>query len=150
MAFHYLIDGYNVIYAWPEIPSGAWQLKREFLLRFLKTQKPQGNNAVTVVFDSREGLGDRMKDGSISVVFTAGETADDWISQKVRATSNPRVIVVVSNDKGIRAQVRGTGARFMTADEFLREKSRPQANPPNKQVPESGDDITEEFKKKWL
>ena len=151
MAKHYLIDGYNVIYAWREIPPGAWQLKREFLLRFLKTQKPQGNNAVTVVFDSREGTGNQCADGTLSVVYTAGESADDWISHKVREAANPRTLVVVSNDKGIRHMVRGTGARFLSADEFLKAASR--ARPPKNvanSTPSAGDEITEEFKKKWL
>ena len=152
MGLHYLIDGYNVIYAWPEIPPGAWQLKREFLLRFLKSQKPHGNNAVTVVFDSREGSGSQSSDGGISVVYTAGETADDWISNKVRGTANPRTLVVVSNDKGIRNLIRGTGAKFQSATEFL-QTSRSSSTPKNKRSeapPAVADDITEEFKKKWL
>jgi predicted RNA-binding protein with PIN domain len=150
MAFHYLIDGYNVIYAWPEIPPGAWELKREFLLRFLKTQKPQGNNPVTVVFDSRVGTGNRSTSGSLFVVYTAGESADDWISHKVREAANPRTLVVVSNDKGIRHMVRGTGARFLSADEFLKPKAGIPTSPPRKPKLDARDDITEEFKKKWL
>lgn len=149
MAFHYLVDGYNMIYAWPEIPPGVWDLKRKFLLRFLQTQKPQKNNRVTVIFDSREGSGTRQSEGGIEVVFTAGETADDWISRKVREAGNPRILIVVSNDKGIRAQIRGTGAKFMSADEFIAGARRPavkHADP----APPTADDITEELKKKWL
>ncbi len=153
MAFHFLIDGYNVIYAWPDIPLGAWQIKREFLLRFLKTQQPQGNNAVTVIFDSREGTGIRSKDGALTVVFTAGESADDWIASKVREAPNPRALVVVSNDKGIRDRVRGTGARFLSADEFLKTASRSRSRKGTAKYtapPIGADKITEELKNKWL
>src|ERR1700687_3943000 len=115
MAFHFLIDGYNLLYALPHLPPGSWPEKRRQLLTFLTARRPQGKNPATVVFDSREGLGDQFKDKDLTVVFTAGETADDWISAHVRQAANPRALIVVSNDKGVRALVRGTGARFQSA-----------------------------------
>ena len=152
MAFHYLIDGYNLIYAWPNIPPGSWQKKRQVLLDFLKQRRPQGKNPVTVVFDSREGSGNESRNADMTVVYTAGETADDWISHKVRGVPNPGSLIVVSNDKGLRAQVRGTGAKFILATDFLNtgmaspaRKSDRQAN-----LPEAAQEITEEFEKKWL
>src|SRR4051794_11164522 len=119
MAFRYLIDGYNLLFALPQLPAGSWQEKRTRLLIFLQEKRPQGKNPATIVFDSREGLGDQAELGDLRVVFTAGETADDWISAKVRQTVNPQALVVVSNDLGIRTLVRGTGARFVTATDFL-------------------------------
>ena len=149
MAFHYLVDGYNVIYAWPEMPSGSWQAKRQHLLDFLKKHRPHGNNAATVVFDSREGTGNKSSDGGISIVYTAGGTADDWISDRVRRGPNPRLFVVVSNDKGLQHLVRGTGARFLSADQFLKPavRTRPSRTPAKELT---DDKITEEFEKKWL
>ncbi len=152
MAFHYLIDGYNLIYAWPEIPTGNWQAKRQFLLDFLKKRRPHGNNALTVVFDSREGSGNQKRENDITVVYTAGGTADDWISDQVRREPNPRSIVVVSNDKGLQHLVRGTGARILSADQFLKTSSspRPRKGPVNDTPPEAAEKITEELEKKWL
>jgi predicted RNA-binding protein with PIN domain len=151
MAFQYLIDGYNLLYALPVMPPGTWQEKRAHLLAWLKQKRPQGNNAVTVIFDSRQGLGDRQTGPDLTVIFTAGETADDWISAHVRQTPNPRAMVVVSNDLGIRTMVRGTGARFLTASDFLKSSSLEKRDPGrSRQKPDNASEITDEFKEKWL
>jgi predicted RNA-binding protein with PIN domain len=150
VAYHFLVDGYNLLYALKVMPPGPWPDKRRAVITLLKTERPQGNNAVTVVFDSREGLGDRFQDQSVAVVYTSGETADEWIGAKVRRSSNPRNLIVISNDLGIRTLVQGTGARFMRATEFLkkcREDAHPKL-PAEETFPDSA--ITDEFKKKWL
>ena len=92
MSLQYILDGYNVLYALSEIPAGSWQAKRQALLNKLVADRPHGRNALIIVFDSREGMGDRGRANGIDVVFTAGETADEWISQHVRQAPNPRVI----------------------------------------------------------
>ena len=149
MAFHYIIDGYNLLYAFPEMPTGTWQDKRETLLRFLQTARPQGKNRCTVVFDSRQGLGDKYQTGELTVIFTQSETADDRISRIVRELGNANNVVVVSNDRGIQRLIGGTGAKFLKSDDFLKAAPKSQPPPPaaNKEV---RDDITDEFKKKWL
>jgi predicted RNA-binding protein with PIN domain len=146
----FVIDGYNLLYAFSDIPKGNWQEKRAHLLAFLKERRPQGNNAAILVYDSREGDGNESQEGDIRVVFTASETADDWIGRMVRKASNPRVLIVVSNDQGIRRLVQGTGARFMTATEFLKSAASPTPHAAFNEAIEEDPDITEELKKKWL
>ncbi len=149
MSFHFLIDGYNLLYALPNIPPGSLQAKREALLKLIKTKRPHGNNAATVVFDSREGSGSRHPQGDLTIVFTAGETADDWISAKVRHTAQPRTLVVVSNDQGIHRDIKGTGAKFVTADDYWKKsmKEAPSARPSTRV---EDDAITEELRIKWI
>jgi predicted RNA-binding protein with PIN domain len=150
MSLHYLIDGYNLLFALPEMPPGTWQEKRAHLLSLLELRRPHGNNALTIVFDSRQGLGDKFQQNKFTVIFTAGETADDYISAYVRRASHPRTLVVVSNDQGIRILVKGTGARFISVEEFLKKGAsspRPQRAERN---PRDEQDITDEFSKKWL
>jgi len=151
MAVHYLIDGYNLLYALPEIPPGSWQDKRAALLKLLQSRRPQGNNPLSVIFDSREGGGNTLHDRGFTVIYTAGESADDWIATYVRAAENPRILVVVSNDKGIRDQVRGTGARFISVAEFLKspQNVKKTSSEPQRDPSENAE-ITEEFKQKWL
>lgn len=152
VAYHFVIDGYNVLYAMAEIPAGTWQQKREKFLEFLRQRRPQGKNRLTIVFDSREGIGDQSQQGDIRIIFTSGETADDRISALVRQARNPREVVVVSNDRGLRTLVRGTGVKFLSATEFLMETS-PRPRPPADVEPlrsPDADKINEEFKKKWL
>ncbi|OGR89365.1 MAG: hypothetical protein A2992_08165 [Elusimicrobia bacterium RIFCSPLOWO2_01_FULL_59_12] len=150
MAFSFLVDGYNLLYALPEIPPGTWPEKRRQLLTFLTEQRPQGKNSLTVVFDSRAGLGDRLRVGDLTVVFTAGETADEWIGTQVRKAPNPRALVVVSDDQGVRRLIQGTGARYQNVSDFLK-KTRIRKHPPMPHEKPSNDrDITNELKEKWL
>src|SRR5690348_14965174 len=112
MSLEYVIDGYNLLHALPSMPPGSWEQKRCHLLDRMASRRPHGRNRLTVVFDSHQGFGDRHMHGDIQVVYTAGETTDDWIIEYVRRTANPRLCVVVTDDKGLRAMIRGTGARW--------------------------------------
>jgi predicted RNA-binding protein with PIN domain len=100
------------------------------------------------VFDSRTGLGDQIRRGAIEVVYTSGETADDWMIRKVREIPNPRVVVVVTDDQSLRRLIRGTGARWLSCSDFLKsDRNRPpQASDVDMPPP---DYITEEFRKRW-
>jgi len=147
---HYIIDGYNVLFALPQMPPGTWLEKRLGLLLWLTQVRPQGKNAATVVFDNRQGWGNQENYHGMSIVYTSGETADDWISAKVRETKNPRVLVVVSNDKGIQRMIKGTGAKWLSAHDFLAaaKTHNPQTAPPEM----AGSDrelITDEFTQRW-
>jgi len=146
---HYLIDGYNLLFALPELPSGAWMEKRQSLLVWLNHVRPHGRNTATLVFDSREGLGNREQHGDVEVVYTAGETADDWIIKHVRKTSTPRGAVVVTDDQGIRHMIKGTGARWLSAHDFIASTSNPVKKKSANRSHEF-DQITEELKRNWL
>jgi predicted RNA-binding protein with PIN domain len=151
MALTFLIDGYNLLYALPDLPPGTWEAKRVHLIELLKQRRPQGNNALTIVFDSHQGMGDRYQAAGFTVLFTAGETADERIAAIVREAANPRILVVVSNDRGIRNQIKGTGARFISCAEFMKgHPGRPGKPSQASEIPPEAGDITEEFKKKWL
>jgi predicted RNA-binding protein with PIN domain len=148
MAYHYVIDGYNLLYAMPEMPSGTWEARRTALVEWIQSRRPHGRNMATVVFDSRQGLGDRVRRGDIEILYPFGQSADDWIAAEARSAQNPRALVIVTNDKGIRDLVRGTGARWMSATEFLAQGvTSPQQE---REPPAVRNAITEELKKRWL
>lgn len=149
---HYLIDGYNVLFALPQMPPGTWLEKRVGLLLWLSQMRPQGKNLATVVFDSRQGLGDKGNYHEIDVIFTAGETADDWIIRRVRQAPNPRMLVVVSDDQGIHRMVKGTGVHGVSAREFIRRVKTPAASsrPVPALEPALQDRITDEMRRRWL
>ena len=150
MSLHYLIDGYNLLYALTDIPVGSWAQKRETLLRKIADQRPHGKNRITIIFDSREGLGDRARQDTMDIVYTAGETADDWIIKKVRQIQNPRVVVVVTNDQGLRRMVRGTGAKWVSTAEFWKSAEMPARKPSASLDNDTREAINEELRKKWL
>jgi predicted RNA-binding protein with PIN domain len=148
---HYLIDGYNLLFALPQMPPGTWLEKRLGLLLWLTQVRPQGRNEATVVFDNRQGWGSQENHHGIAIVYTSGETADDWISNKVREIKNPRVLVVVSNDKGIQRMIKGTGAKWLSAHDFLAAaKTQRSRVTPQGMAAGDRDLITDELKRQWL
>jgi predicted RNA-binding protein with PIN domain len=148
---HYLVDGYNLLYALPQMPAGSWQDKRLERLKWLLKAKPYGKNQATVIFDNRQGWGNEERYFDLSIIYTSGETADDWIIRKVRETNNPRVLVVVSNDKGIERMIRGTGARWTSAQYFVNAApSEEPSAPPTEAENQNRSTITDELRKRWL
>lgn len=122
MSVHYLIDGYNATRA---VGLGGKSLEdeRNALIRFLTQRRPQGSakNRVTVIFDSRENLFSPIERvAGIEIRFSRGRSADDAIVDFVEEANNPKEIVLVSNDRGLKQRVQGTGVRTMGVQEFFR------------------------------
>lgn len=92
------------------------------MVQHLAVQRPQGsaNNRVTVFFDSREMIFSPAEmHAGIEVRFSKGKTADDAIVDYVEENANPKQIVLVSNDRGLRQRIQGTGAKSIGVTEFL-------------------------------
>lgn len=121
MSVHYVIDGYNATRA-VGLGGKSLEEERNALLRFLSQRRPQGsaNNRVTVFFDSRENLfSPTERVAGIEVRFSRGRSADDAIVDFIEETANPKSIVLVSNDRGLKQRIQGTGAKALGVAEFL-------------------------------
>lgn len=102
-----------------------------FFLEWISRERVAGSerNRVTVVFD---GHGPRVKgagSGSVEGIFSGDQDADTVIREVVAALKNPRIAVVVTNDKSIRLSVRRKGAQTLSCEEFLamgQRKSKPR------------------------
>ena len=57
--------------------------------------------------------------GSVQVIFSRGESADDLIKKIVEQYPFKKNLVVVSNDKDIKLYVRALGAGVLSVKEFL-------------------------------
>lgn len=55
----------------------------------------------------------------VRLVFSGDRDADTVIKEWVAELSNPRDAVVVTNDRGIYAAVRGSGAQVMSCKDFF-------------------------------
>ncbi|MER2599590.1 MAG: NYN domain-containing protein [Caldilineales bacterium] len=126
-----LIDGHNLIGALPGIEltdaDDEWQLVTR--LRSFAAARRQ---PVTVVFDSGVGPAPRWQfsDAWLTVRFApAGTEADALLVQMVRAAARPREIIVVSNDRGLAAQVRAAGGQVRSATQFAAQLAPPRAAP---------------------
>ncbi len=121
MSLHFILDGYNLLKQDEHLALLNFQAGRVAFLRQIETQNLQGSasNQVTVVFDGQLGGSRERYSVGIDVVYTAGETADDWIKRFVEDSQTPKNIVVVTDDRDIRRWVRSLGAVIMGAREFL-------------------------------
>lgn len=113
---HLLIDGYNVLHAWPEYTrqmhrniDGA----RDRLIERVRVIRAVEGLRITLVFD---GKGDKPEieqpgeDAGFAVVFAPkGVSADGLIEQLVRRAKKPEHCQVISRDNLILESIRAAG-----------------------------------------
>lgn len=126
-------------------------------MELIKAKKLCGspNNKITVVFDGYAGSSGQELNGSdIRVVFSCKESADSRIKKMVEVHSNPKNVVVVSDDKEIKFFIRALGARPISVEEFICPKDKSQARQKDLLKTEltytQMDAINQELKKIWL
>ncbi|GIG36649.1 NYN domain-containing protein [Cellulomonas pakistanensis] len=117
---HLVVDGYNVSkLAWPD-QSLAEQRRR--LTERLATVAGRTGAEVTCCFDGRDAdLGTRAPNGprGVRVLFSQGEIADDLIRRLVRAEPPGRVVVAVTSDRALGADLEAAGARVLPSATLL-------------------------------
>jgi predicted RNA-binding protein with PIN domain len=129
-----IVDGYNIIGAWPEIAHGrTLEESREALISRLHDYAGYTGQTVIAVFDAwqsgRRGRTDEEL-GRFRVVYTKkGETADHYIerycSAHSRAVSLERVELRVATSDGVEQVVAlGRGATRLSARELIEEITR--------------------------
>lgn len=136
MSLEYVIDGYNVINhpAFSRYSSKKIHDKRKALVNLIKTSRLTGslNNKIIVVFDgypSSQG-DDCLKTDSepVCVIFSRDESADDKIKRIVESCPNPKIVIVVSDDKQIQLIVKALNAGVMGVEEFICGKEKLKKN----------------------
>ena len=122
-----IIDGYNVINAWPELMRlrGNLNEARDVLVHILTEYGAFENYEMIVVFDAffteeeehELQISDRMK-----VIYTgAGETADSCIERLAyTAVRAGREVYVVTSDGAEQSVILGAGAYRITSPELRR------------------------------
>lgn len=122
---HLLIDGSNLVHAWPELRSLAKQDRvaaRERLVQQVASLHDGGAMRVTVVFDGRgEALQVEQVGGVATftkIMTPDGMTADDVIEQMVGKSASPGECEVVTGDQAERSTVEALGARWVRPEEL--------------------------------
>lgn len=126
-----LVDGYNLIYAWPELKAvldvnldGA----RGKLLDILSNYKAMTDYNVIAVFDAYRVKGHEVTASdylNIHQVFTAeAQTADAYIERFTHEHGKKYDITVVTSDGLEQVIIRGAGARLISSREFIIEVER--------------------------
>jgi predicted RNA-binding protein with PIN domain len=123
-----IVDGYNVIHAWPTlkrlITDASLEVARDELIERLAVLGMVTGAEVTVVFDSHRAASstEEMVEG-VRVVFTRkGHSADHAIERiAYQATAGADVITVATSDRFQRDLVRGMGGAVISALELERQ-----------------------------
>lgn len=159
MSLHFLIDGYNVIRQSRYLKNiSASADVRSCLVKIIQEKRLAGsrNNRVTIVFDGRSNVVSYNAQGNdqIKIVFSKEDSADEIIKRIVSNASNPKQIVVVSNDRQIISFSKSLGAKTMSVDEFLKEEeqSRQKRQEPLKVglTYQQQETIDQELRRLWL
>ncbi len=122
---HYIIDGYNVIYAWPELRARTGELSeaRDCLIQAMMEYGAYEHLDVTIVFDAQFTALETQTEthgAHVTVLYTAAdETADSCIErlayESVRAR---REVHVVTSDSAEQSVVLGAGAYRLPSREL--------------------------------
>ena len=127
-----IVDGYNVIYAWPEFDKNresGLDYARSRLVSILADHSALTGLKVVVVFDAHQikGGGERTEliDG-VEVIYTQqGETADSLIERMVGSFSDDAgPVYVVTSDWAEQVIIFGRGAFRLTPGELHEQVQR--------------------------
>jgi predicted RNA-binding protein with PIN domain len=137
VSLEYIIDGCNVVYhaSFAQHVSRKQSDNRISLCEYISMKRLCGSrhNRVTVVFDGFPpvGRGNTFERSDLDVLFSQERTGDETIRRLVEKKSQPKNVVVVSDDKEIGFFVKGLGARWMKVEEFI---GPPREEKPRKPV----------------
>jgi uncharacterized protein len=121
-----IVDGYNVIGAWPvlsEMKTKELGRARDELLSILSEYQAYSGIKIVVVFDAHQvpGVGKKLKEYRVDIYYTKeNETADELIERLVkRWSSRRRRITVATSDYTEQRVTFGSGALRKPARELL-------------------------------
>lgn len=126
-----IVDGYNIIYAWPEfekLKESSLEYARSKLVSILANYSPLSGQKIVVVFDAHQvrNAVERTEiiDG-VEVVYTQqGETADALIERLVGSLSNEGAVYVATSDWAEQGIIFGRGAYRLTPGELRTQVNR--------------------------
>jgi predicted RNA-binding protein with PIN domain len=130
-----VVDGYNVIHAWPDLRlllGESLELARDRLVERLATLAQVTGVEVTVVFDAHRRRGGResqeVRDG-VRIVFTGQARSADQVIERMAFEARGRrdPMLVATSDSTHRAMLRGMGAAVIEGLELLRQVEAAEA-----------------------
>ncbi len=124
-----LVDGYNVIYDWPELKAMLANLDhaRDRLIEWLASYGAYKDYEVLIVFDAHSVAGYEERSlpvyRHVAVIFTReGETADSFIEKAAyRFAKAGRMVYVATSDAAEQQIILGVGAYRISARELRRD-----------------------------
>ena len=126
-----VVDGFNVIYAWPELAAAAetdFQQAQEKLMEILANYAAFTRTETVLVFDAykvKGGRGERFDYHGVRVVYTKeNETGDAYIERLLREIGRNGQVRIVTSDNLIQVSALRSGVLRQSAREFGEEIDR--------------------------
>lgn len=126
MKDYLIVDGYNIIHAWPELQKlkeNNLEHARSKLVDMLVNHSALSGERVMVVFDAhlvKNNPEHTEKVNGVEVIYTQeGETADTVIEKLVGNLPDPGVVYVATSDWDEQRIIFGRGAYRLTPKELL-------------------------------
>lgn len=124
-----LVDGYNIIFSWPELnelAEGNMENAKMRLIYDLSNYQAISGYQVIVVFDAYRVQGqleEVIEDyGNIHIIYTKeAQTADQYIEKFARTNQNKYDITVATSDGLQQIIIRGAGCSLLSARELKAE-----------------------------
>lgn len=133
---YYFIDGYNLIFSLFESKKSL-KSQREELVSYLQKKFAKRKLSGTLVFDGshrqEEESGLSYPSPLIVAFAPKGQSADEYIIERIQISLTPKQTMVVTNDRGLSRHARSYGAKVLKAEDFfcrLRKKEKTQAKEP--------------------
>ena len=129
MAEYLLVDGYNIIFSWPDLnefaENGNLDAARMKLMEMLSNYQGYYKNTVILVFDGykvKNNPGTVEKYHNIYVVYTKeAETADQYIEKVNGSLARANQVRVATSDRMEQVIILGQGATRVSARELQKE-----------------------------
>jgi predicted RNA-binding protein with PIN domain len=158
MSLHYVIDGYNVI-RHASFVSKVSSSPAAALINCIRNKRLCGSlkNKVTLVFDGYPTISNPYQPaGDCEVLFSQDQNADDRIRYLVEHIDNPKIVIVVTDDRSVQFHAKAAGASILGVEEFMnaKEESAQRKREREDRKPEissvDAEKINREFRKLWL
>ncbi len=152
---YYIIDGYNLIFSAKDDSKSTLQSLRQKLITALQREFAGKKISGIIVFDGshrRDEESGLSYPSPLTIAYTPkGQSADEYIIERVELSKTPKQITVISNDRSLIRHVKSLGAKAMDNDAFLvwvykRKKRKKMAEP--KDSPENIERLLRIFEKK--
>lgn len=143
----YIIDGFNLLHKIRSLKNSA--SPHQDLINHIRRNRLTGsrNNKVIIVFDGK--INHEIHERDYEVVFSQQISADEVIKKRTAAIKNKRQVVVITDDRQIRDDIKRQGASCRHIADFIKVK-RKNIEVQKKISYSLQREITEELRKIWL
>jgi predicted RNA-binding protein with PIN domain len=154
-----LIDGFNLIYKFPDLEEKMYRGKlneaRIGLLEILYSYNKIKKTKIGVVFDGKRDLGDNTRQEQImgiQVYYSHDFSADHLIKEFIKKDPNPRMTTVVTSDREIIFHLNPFKPEMIKSEDFAElvlQKLEEQNAPPEQPEKEEDPSLSQEEISFW-